>query len=351
MSIEVNIKKTLGSFHLHVSFAAGDTVMGLLGGSGCGKSMTLRCIAGVEKPDEGYIIINGTTCFDSRKKINLPPQKRHVGMLFQNYALFPSMTLEQNLLCGIGKRAPDRKERLEHLLEQFQLTELRNQRPTQLSGGQQQRCALARCLGADPSVLLLDEPFSALDAHLKTAMQMQLKAHLEAFDGPAILVTHDRDEAYLLCDRIAIMDRGSILTIGSTENVFHHPGSTAAARLTGCKNIVPAEKVGEYQVFVPGWGCTLATAEPVPDRLTAIGVRAHDFIPAQQPGPDTIRVQLEQLTEFPFEWIGIFHVPGGAALNWKVSKTHLNATRPLEAPSYFRVPADAVLLLCDSQNP
>lgn len=347
MSIEVNIKKTVGKFHLDVSFSTGNHVLGLLGGSGCGKSMTLRCIAGIEKPDEGRIEVNGITCFDSGRRVNLTPQKRHVGMLFQNYALFPSMTLEQNLLCGIGRKEPDREARLEALLEQFQLTELRHQRPPQLSGGQQQRCALARCLGADPTAILLDEPFSALDAHLKTAMQIQLKRHLERFDHPTIVVTHDRDEAYLLCDRIAVMDNGRILTVGTTEEVFHHPGCSAAARLTGCKNIVAARKAGDHRVHIPAWDCTLTAAEKVPDALTAVGIRAHDLIPATGKTEQTIAVQLVQMTEFPFEWNGIFHTAGETDLHWKVSKEHLDADKRLDIPAFFTAPPESILLLCD----
>jgi molybdate transport system ATP-binding protein len=345
MSLTVNIEKTFPGFRLKADFSLSSGVLGVLGSSGCGKSMTLRCISGVEKPHQGQIILNNTSLYDSKKRINLPPQKRKVGHLFQNYALFPNMTLEQNLLCGIDKHIPNRQQRLEQLLEQFHLTELRKHRPAQLSGGQQQRGALARCLGAEPELLLLDEPFSALDATLKTTLQIQLKEHLAQFNGLTILVTHDRNEAYLLCDQIAIMEQGRILTIGEKSAVFHNPGSQAAAQLTGCKNIIPAVKAGEYQVNVPAWGCTLTVAEPVPEELTAIGVRAHDFLPASETGENTVSVTLRQLTEYPFERNAMFTTSGGGVLHWKVPKSHLEGEKPLAIPNQFFIPKEQILLL------
>ena len=169
MSVSVNIKKKYGDFCLDVAFEGGNEVLSLLGASGCGKSLTLRCIAGIETPDEGKIIINGVTVFDSEKRIDLKPQKRRVGMLFQNYALFPNMTVEENILCGLeGLRdKKERKARCKEAVSAFQLEGLEKHLTHQLSGGQQQRVALARMLVSEPEILLLDEPFSALDSHLR----------------------------------------------------------------------------------------------------------------------------------------------------------------------------------------
>lgn len=345
MSLSVKISSRFPGFSLETELSLERGVLGLLGPSGCGKSMTLRCISGVEKPWSGRILLNRRVLFDSQQHVNLPPQKRRVGHLFQNYALFPHMTLEQNLLCGIERHAPDRRERLERLLEEFQLTDVRCQRPFQLSGGQQQRGALARCLGAKPELLLLDEPFSALDAHLKETLQLQLKKRLEEFPGLTILVTHDRDEAYLLCDEIAVMDEGRILISGAKAEVFRRPVTCKAARLTGCRNIVPAKKAGEYQVWVPQWGCRFSTAERVPESLTAVGIRAHDFIPWWEAGEGSIEVRLEQMTEYPFEWSLLFRTEAGGAIQWKVPKGHLEGKAVPEAPGYLRVPREKVLLL------
>ena len=168
MSLEVNITKKLDGFTLHVNFAARSTATAILGASGCGKSMTLRCIAGIVKPDAGRIVLDGRVLFDSAQHIDLPPQQRGVGLLFQNYALFPNMTVEQNVLCGLkAEKTSARKARCAEMLQAMRLESLAKRYPAQLSGGQQQRTALARILVGRPKILMLDEPFSALDSYLR----------------------------------------------------------------------------------------------------------------------------------------------------------------------------------------
>lgn len=203
MSLYVDVKKDLGGFCLSINFEAEQEVMGILGASGCGKSMTLRCIAGVVKPDQGRIVLNGRTLFDWEKGINLPPQKRHVGLLFQNYALFPNMTVKKNLMMGLKAVEKDKKKAeaaVEEMIGRFYLTGLENHRPSQLSGGQQQRAALARILLTKPELLMLDEPFSALDGYLRWKLELELMDILKEFDGPTLFVSHSRDEIYRLCD-------------------------------------------------------------------------------------------------------------------------------------------------------
>ena len=241
MSLEVNIEKKLNGFTLRSAFTAGDTATALLGASGCGKSMTLRCIAGIVKPDMGRIVLDGRVLFDSEQHIDLPPQQRGVGLLFQNYALFPNMTVEQNILCGLKaeKDKAARKARCEEMLRTMRLEELASRRPAELSGGQQQRTALARILVGKPKILMLDEPFSALDSYLREEVEGEVGALLAGFSGTALLVTHNRDEAYRLCPEMIVMDGGRVLRAGATKAVFADPQSTTAARLTGCKNILP----------------------------------------------------------------------------------------------------------------
>lgn len=176
MSIQVDIQKKLGNFQLEVAFQQESGVLALLGASGCGKSMTLRCIAGIETPDAGKIVINGVTVFDSEKKIDLPPQQRQVGLLFQSYALFPNMTVVENILCGLRekKSKAERAALAAEYVKKFHLDGLEQHLPSQLSGGQKQRCALARMLIGKPRLIMLDEPFSALDSHLRWELECQL---------------------------------------------------------------------------------------------------------------------------------------------------------------------------------
>ena len=279
MSLEVKIKKKLGDFSLDVEFTSGSGVTGLLGASGCGKSLTLRSIAGIERPDEGRIVLNGRVLFDSEQKIDLPPQKRKVGYLFQNYALFPNMTVEQNIVCGLSreKKRESRKRAAAEMMERMRLTGLEKLRPHQLSGGQQQRTALARVLVTEPEILLLDEPFSALDSFLKEQLMTEMRNLLRQFDKDVLLVTHSRDEAYDLCGSLALMDSGRITGIGGTKEIFRDPGTRAGAVITGCKNIAAARRAGKRAVEIPEWGVTMHTDRDVGEGLCAVGIRAHYF--------------------------------------------------------------------------
>lgn len=345
MSLSIDIEKTLGAFHLKTKFDTNGGTLGLLGASGCGKSMTLKCIAGIETPDRGKIILNGVTLFDSEKHINLPPQKRQVGYLFQNYALFPNMTVRQNILCGLRhvKDKREKEKRLAQAAELMKISDLQNHKPYQLSGGQAQRTALARILVSDPQVLLLDEPFSALDSHLRLYLQMELKALLASFNHDVIMVTHSRDEAYHMCSRIAVVDNGQMLTVKPTKELFADPGSIRAAALTGCKNIAKAKKIGEHRVKVPEWGVELDTARPVGDDVVAVGIRAHYFNvkSTQNRYPIVYTGEMEE----PFEWAVRFRFAGqdekSEALWWRVTKDK----RPQKFPKEFGIAPSNILLL------
>ncbi len=344
MSIEVSIKKRLGNFLLETEFNSEGGVTGLLGASGCGKSVTLRCIAGIIRPDEGHIAVKGRVLFDSAAHIDLPPQKRRVGYLFQNYALFPNMTVEANIACGAAKTLDRhaRAKRVREMMEKMQLKGLEKHRPSELSGGQQQRTALARILAGDPDALLLDEPFSALDSHLRERVISELKKTLTAFGRDAVLVTHSRDEAYQLCDRLALMQNGSIDAFGETRRIFACPETRAGAALTGCKNIVSAQKAGERRVFVPEWGITLQTAAQVKDGLKAIGIRAHYFGNIEE---NSFHITAEEAIEQPFEWTVRFRYEGqeknSPSVWWRVAKTAM----PNTLPKRLGVSPDDVLLL------
>ena len=352
MSLEVNITKKLDGFTLHANFAARSTATAILGASGCGKSMTLRCIAGIVKPDAGRIVLDGRVLFDSARHIDLPPQQRGVGLLFQNYALFPSMTVEQNVLCGLKaeKDKAARKARCAEMLRAMRLEPLAKRCPAQLSGGQQQRTALARILVGRPKILMLDEPFSALDSYLREEVEGEVAALLAGFAGTALLVTHNRDEAYRLCPDMVVMDGGRVLRTGATRAVFADPGSTAAARLTGCKNILPCARVDEHTVRLGG-GALLQTALPVPEGCTAVGIRAHDFAPCAAGAQNALPVAPVSVSENPFDWNLILRLPGeGPQLWWKVSKAALGTAAPA-APAFLAAAPEAVMPLVGEPAP
>ena len=347
MSLEINIEKKLDGFTLRAAFTAGNTSTALLGASGCGKSMTLRCIAGIVKPDCGRIVLDGRVLFDSAQHIDLPPQQRGVGLLFQNYALFPNMTVEQNVLCGLKaeKDKAARKARCAEMLQAMRLESLAKRYPAQLSGGQQQRTALARILVGRPKILMLDEPFSALDSYLREEVEGEVGSLLASFAGTALLVTHNRDEAYRLCREMIVMDSGEVLRAGTTKEVFADPRTRAAARLTGCKNILPCTRVGVHTVHLAGWEQPLTVALPVPEGCRAVGIRAHDLAPCAPGTPNSLPVQAVSTSENPFDWNMIFTLPGGTAqLWWKVSKKSLSSAAPA-APQHLCAAPESIMPL------
>ncbi len=337
MSLEVHIEKKLNGFTLRSDFTAGNTATAILGASGCGKSMTLRCIAGIVKPDKGRIVLDGRVLFDSEQHIDLPPQQRGVGLLFQNYALFPNMTVEQNILCGLKAERDKaaRKARCAGMLRALRLEELASRRPAELSGGQQQRTALARILVGKPKILMLDEPAPAVGSLLA------------GLAGTALLVTHNRDEAYRLCRDMIVMDGGQVLRTGTTKEVFADPRSIAAARLTGCKNILPCTRVDSHSVRLAGCESLLHLAAEVPEGCTAVGIRAHDFAPCAPGAENALPVELLSASENPFDWNLIFQLPDGTTrLWWKVSKTTLSVAEP-DAPACLSALPESIMALVD----
>lgn len=302
MSVYVNIEKKLGAFHLNTTFEAGNEVLSLLGASGCGKSMTLKCIAGIEKPDKGKIILDGVTLFDSEKNINLTPQERHVGLMFQNYALFPNMTVLQNICAGAKreKNQNKRHEMIQHVISSFELEELSSRYPYQLSGGQQQRVALARILVSAPKIMLLDEPFSALDSHLRFRLEQDIRNAIRTFGKSVILVSHDRDEAYRMSDRIAVMNNGQIEVCGDKKIVFNNPQTKTGAMLTGCKNISAIKKLGNNKIYAVDWGMELSVNGDFED-VNFVGIRMHSLRPGV--GENSVLCHVVEEIENPFSYV------------------------------------------------
>lgn len=319
MALIVNIEKRLGAFCLKVNFEAEGGVLSLLGASGCGKSMTLKCIAGIEKPDRGRIVLNGRVLFDSEKKINLPPQKRSVGYLFQQCALFPNMTVSQNIRTGL--RSKNNSEAVvRDMIRSMGLEGIEQKRPAQLSGGQQQRVALARILVNEPELLLLDEPFSALDSHLRFRLEQKVRDVIRSFGKPVLLVSHDRDEVYRLSDSVAIMREGCIETIGGKADVFANPTTRNGAILTGCKNISPLKKLGERRILALSWDMELETDTDVGD-AQYVGIRMHSVSLGGEKNSFPCRV--DEVIENPFSYTVMLRSenhPDGDRIGWETEK-------------------------------
>lgn len=345
MALEVDIEKRAGSFHLRTAFTAGEGILGILGASGCGKSMTLKCVAGIEKPDRGRIALDGRVLFDSEKRIDLPPQARRVGYLFQSYALFPGMTVRQNILCGLHAERDRRKReaRADGIIDLLQIRHIAALRPRALSGGQSQLVALGRILVNEPDLLMMDEPFAALDTHLRLRLQMEIKNLLSGYGRGVLMVTHDRDEAFRMCDRLGVMENGRMLAVKDTRELFADPQTRAAAVLTGCKNIAGAQKAGEREVYVPAWNVRLTTARPLGDDIAAVGIRAHYLRP--EIAANRFPVHFLREMEEPFAWVSEFRYagqsPDSPPLWWRYAKEQ----RPPAPPKALGVAPEDVLPL------
>ena len=354
MSLSVDIHRRLRGFDLDVAFEVErpDETLALLGPSGCGKSMTLKCIAGTVAPDSGRIVLNGRVLFDSEKRVNLRPQERRVGYLFQNYALFPNMTVEQNI--GVGIVGAGREARAAAVAEQvatFRLEGLEAKKPYELSGGQQQRVALARIMASKPELLLLDEPFSALDGYLRWQLELELTDTLRRFPGGTVYVSHNRDEVYRMCDSVCVVSQGRSEGKLGVPELFSAPTTLAAALISGCKNVSAAEPVGPgseggtTRLSCGDWGVELETGLPVPAGATHAGIRAHYFRVAEADGKKTaapggaagpadagagggaagtpvnlIPCEVDRVIDNTFSTIVMLRSPGGADLRYECEK-------------------------------
>lgn len=274
--LSVDIKKGVSGFKLDVCFETAGEVLGLLGASGCGKSMTLKCVAGIETPDEGRIVLNGRVLYDSDRRIDLSPQRRRVGYLFQQYALFPNMTVEQNISAGCRQSDKAAKADLVRAkISEMRLEGLEKKRPHQLSGGQQQRVALARILINEPELLLLDEPFTALDSFLKWQVELEVADTIKEFGRGAVFVSHSRDEIYRMCDSVCILHHGKSEKTRSVRGLFQAPETLPAALISGCKNFSAIAHVDREHAEALDWGVELSLPDGFPQETTHVGVRAH----------------------------------------------------------------------------
>ena len=282
MAIEVKIQRKLNTFELNIDFKSDSKRIGILGASGCGKSMTLKCIAGIETPDSGFISLNGRVLYDSKNRINLHPGKRRVGYLFQDYALFPTMTVMENICIAMGHRD---EKKVKVWLKRYGLDGMADTYPDHLSGGQRQRVAMLRMLAAKPECILLDEPFSALDEHVKRSMESELMEMLTDFHNPVIFVSHNRDEVYRLAERIGSIESGVLSTVRDKKDFFMRPMSVEQALLVGCNNISQVKWQDKHHVLAVEWDSVFeVTDEQIEqlamdtDNISHIGVFPQDII-------------------------------------------------------------------------
>jgi molybdate transport system permease protein len=302
-ALEIDLEKRLERFTLRVRLGAGRGAVGILGASGAGKSMTLRLIAGVAEPDGGRVVLNGRVLYDSATGENVSCARRGIGIVFQDYALFPHMTVEENVGFGLsGLTSTERQRVVARHLERMHIAELTERMPGEISGGQRQRVAIARCMAIEPDALLLDEPFAALDPHLRRQTEEQLRETLAAYSGAVLFVTHDMEEAFRFCSELVVLDGGRVIANGPKQELFERPRTVVAARLTGCKNIVAARRVGVDRIAVDAWGCELRTGCAVPDGLTHVGVRSHQIgLETDTAGENTFPCWLMGTSEAPHE--------------------------------------------------
>jgi len=334
VSLEVEIEKSFPGFTLQVAFRAGNAPVGILGASGAGKSMTLRAIAGFEPHLRGRIVLDGRVLFDSAAGIHVPSRARKVGLVFQHYALFPHLTVLQNISFGLRRLEPaERARRVAEQMAALHLSGLENQYPGMLSGGQQQRVALARCLVPKPAALLLDEPFSALDTHLRSQLELQVHETLNAYSGVTLLVSHNLEEIYRLCGEIIVLDNGRVVASGPRDEIFRRPPNVVTARLTGCKNFSRARIINPNLVEALDWNCSLRCKEQMQSAIGHVGIRAHHIcVTSMPPGVhDASRNEfpcwLVAATEGPFRVTAYLRMHSSTADS---SDYHLQVEMPLE---------------------
>ncbi|MEM1484218.1 ATP-binding cassette domain-containing protein [Oscillospiraceae bacterium PP1C4] len=342
MSIVVDIHKRWAEFSLDVQLAAEDEVVGLLGESGSGKSMTLRCIAGIVTPDSGKIILNGRTLFDSEKKINLTPRERGVGLMFQSYALFPNMTVTQNITSGVHDKSK-RKSQAAFYVDLLRLGGLENRYPHQLSGGQQQRVALARMMAGCPEILMLDEPFSALDGQLRQAIEPEFIAALEAFHGTVLYVSHSISEVYRYSNKAAMICHGSIIESGETHELFTHPKTRTGAQLLCCKNLSEMEKIDDQTMMAMDWNIPL----PV-QGCRYVGIHEDDVLLSLTQDGCSFAAKIEQVQEHPRYTVMHLRLPNAQKiLVAACDKALANKLIANENRAYVKLPYEKLLLLQD----
>ncbi|MBM4235776.1 MAG: ABC transporter ATP-binding protein [Firmicutes bacterium] len=302
--LEVNIKRALPGFTLDISLTVNEEIVSILGPSGSGKTMTLFCIAGLVRPDAGLIKLNNRIIYSSADQIFIAPRNRKIGFVFQNYALFPHLTVAENIAYGLaGQPKPTVSKKVAELLEVINIPALKDRYPAELSSGQQQRVALARAIAPEPEALLLDEPFSALDTYRKERMEYELLSLYRYYRGDILFVTHDLEQGFKLGKQIAVYDNGKIVQYADKYTVISNPVNRTAARLSGFKNLIEGRvvacSVDEATVFIPEFEQTLMVNFPKSlklntDQPVIIGIRPEHLTAVSQPKHNSVGCRLDR---------------------------------------------------------
>ena len=326
-------------------------IFGVIGLSGAGKSTLVRCINFLERPTDGKVLFS---CVDlaSLSKKQLLETRRKIAMIFQNFNLLAQRSALANVcypmeITGVPKKKAIEKAKA--LLERVGLADRMNSYPAQLSGGQKQRVAMARMLAAEPELILLDEPFSALDTYLKWQLEQEMYKHLKEAGKPVIFVSHNRDEVYRLCDTVSCMNRGKMEVMEPLKEFFQNPKTRTAAILSGCKNISAAERVDAHTLRAVDWGVTLHVKErEIADDIRAVGIRAHFLATVERPGEENVfPVNESEIWEDPFEWNISFRKNAECSwLQWKIAKTDWSPEMGIPKELYLK--EEDILLLTDS---
>lgn len=342
--LDVEIKKEFTNFKLDAKFTNEEGILGILGASGSGKSLTLKAIAGIIKPDYGKIILNNRILFDKDKKINLPTKDRKVAYLFQDYALFPNMTVYENIKTGFRGKNKNFEKIINKKLEELHIDHIKNKRPDMISGGEKQRTALARILVNEPEILLLDEPYSAIDGYLRWSIELEVRKIIEEYKIPTLFVSHDRDEIYRMCDDIVIMANGKSEPKKRTKELFQNPETIAAAELSGCKNFSEIEKIEKNSYKLKAWDLDLYSEKDHKEKF--IGIRGHDIeISAEKKEKNSFEVEILKEIEQTFNMCLIIRKKEGQGQmtvfldkeKWKSLKNEKNL--------YFNLREDKIMFL------
>jgi molybdate transport system ATP-binding protein len=358
--LEVRVKRKLPGFTLNVAFSVNQEILAILGPSGSGKTMTLQCISGLIRPDEGYVNLNGKVLLDTAKGINLPARQRKVGFVFQNYALFPHLTVSQNIGYGIRHlAAKEIKDRVAELLEKMNIQRLGNRYPRQLSAGQQQRVAVARALAPEPEILLLDEPFSALDSLVKERLQLELQALQHFYRGNMLFVTHDLTEGYKFSSKIAVFESGCIVQYDDKEKVITCPLNHTVARLVGFKNLMGGSVIEIKEmtalIEVPELGGSIKAIIPktmnlATNQYVTIGIRPEYIQLRDKPGENTFLCTVDRIAEGVSSTNCFFHVNTVEVSRHYImvilSRPDLGSTKEGQS-NYLYLPPEHVVVITD----